>query len=158
MQIEETRLPGLLVLTPPRFGDARGHFSETWNRETLRGRGIDVDFVQDNQSLSREVGVVRGLHCQAPPQAQDKLVRVGRGFAWLDTGTHESLLDASNFVRTLQSRQAMQTGCLEEIAFDQGWIDRAALAEVAEAMGKSVYGRYLRDLLDEADGAPAGSA
>ena len=73
--------------------------------------------------------------------------RMGRGYAWLDTGTHGSLLDAGNFVRTLQSRQGLQTGCLEEIAYQKGWIDRAALEEMAEAMAKNDYGRYLKTLL-----------
>ncbi|MCE6967474.1 dTDP-4-dehydrorhamnose 3,5-epimerase [Cereibacter sphaeroides] len=79
MQIEETELPGVLILTPRVFGDARGSFCEAWNRATLAGLGIDLDFVQDNQSISVPVGTVRGLHYQAPPHAQDKLVRVGHG-------------------------------------------------------------------------------
>jgi glucose-1-phosphate thymidylyltransferase len=74
--------------------------------------------------------------------------RMGRGFAWLDTGTHSSLLDAGNFVRTLQTRQGMQTGCLEEIAFNRGWIDRAALERHAKTMEKNDYGKYLRSLLE----------
>ena len=73
--------------------------------------------------------------------------RMGRGYAWLDTGTHESLLDAGNFVRTLEKRQGQQTGCLEEIAFDQGWIDRTALEGRAELFRKNAYGRYLKGLL-----------
>lgn len=79
MQIEETGLPGLKVLTPARFGDARGFFSESWNRRRLAEAGIDLDFVQDNHSVSAAVGTLRGLHFQAPPAAQDKLVRCGRG-------------------------------------------------------------------------------
>jgi len=79
MQIDPTPIPGLLVLTPRRFGDARGFFSESWNRKTLDGQGIALDFVQDNHSLSAQVGTIRGLHYQAPPHAQDKLVRCGRG-------------------------------------------------------------------------------
>jgi glucose-1-phosphate thymidylyltransferase len=75
--------------------------------------------------------------------------RMGRGFAWLDTGTHGSLLDAGNFVRTLQKRQGMQTGCLEEIAHAAGWIDDKALADHAEALRKNDYGRYLSTLLHE---------
>jgi glucose-1-phosphate thymidylyltransferase len=69
--------------------------------------------------------------------------RMGRGYAWLDTGTHGSLLDAGNFVRTLEQRQGQQTGCPEEIAFFQGWIDKAALAELAKMYNKNDYGRYL---------------
>lgn len=73
--------------------------------------------------------------------------RMGRGFAWLDTGTHASLLDAGNFVRTLEDRQGLQTGCPEEIAFDQGWIDEAGLRRQAERFAKNDYGRYLLRLL-----------
>lgn len=79
MQVEETKIPGLLVLTPRRFGDDRGFFSESWNRQLLSNHGIDLDFVQDNHSVSAQAGTVRGLHFQAPPHAQDKLVRCGRG-------------------------------------------------------------------------------
>ena len=72
---------------------------------------------------------------------------MGRGFAWLDTGTHRSLLDAGNFVRTLENRQGLQTGCLEEIAFEQGWISREDLAARAELFAKNGYGAYLSGLL-----------
>lgn len=73
--------------------------------------------------------------------------RMGRGYAWLDTGTHSSLLDAGNFVRTLETRQGQQTGCLEEIAYDKGWIDRAALEARAKMYSKNVYGQYLQSLI-----------
>jgi dTDP-4-dehydrorhamnose 3,5-epimerase len=79
LEITETALPGVLVLKPARFGDARGFFSESWNCNTLAEHGIGIDFVQDNHSLSAQVGTVRGLHFQSPPHAQDKLVRCGRG-------------------------------------------------------------------------------
>lgn len=79
MQIEKTPLPGVLILTPARFGDARGFFSESWNRRVLEENGVTLDFVQDNHSVSAAVNTVRGLHFQAPPHAQDKLVRCGRG-------------------------------------------------------------------------------
>ncbi len=72
---------------------------------------------------------------------------MGRGFAWLDTGTHGSLLDAGNFVRTLTDRQGMQTGSLDEIAWVNGWIDNEALEERARLFAKSTYGEYLRLLL-----------
>ena len=73
--------------------------------------------------------------------------RMGRGYAWLDTGTHGSLLDAGNFVRTLEKRQGLQTGCLDEIAYEQGWIDAAQLQRRAELFAKNDYGRYLAGLL-----------
>jgi glucose-1-phosphate thymidylyltransferase len=76
--------------------------------------------------------------------------RMGRGYAWLDTGTHASLLDAGNFVRTLEERQGLQTGCPEEIAYGRGWIDAAALAEAARRYGKSRYGANLAALAQAA--------
>ena len=79
MRIEKTRLAGVVILTPDRFGDARGFFSESWNKARLAEHEINMDFVQDNHSLSMTKGTVRGLHFQTPPHAQDKLVRCGRG-------------------------------------------------------------------------------
>jgi len=73
--------------------------------------------------------------------------QMGRGYAWLDTGTHGSLLDAGNFVRTLERRQGLQTGSPDEIAYEQGWITAAALAERAEKFRKNDYGEYLAALL-----------
>lgn len=72
-------LPGVMLLEPKRFGDDRGWFSESWNAEVMTGLGIDVHWVQDNHSYSAEIGVLRGLHYQSPPHAQDKLVRCTRG-------------------------------------------------------------------------------
>lgn len=79
MKIEPHILPGLFLITPRRFGDDRGFFAETWSRRVLASAGIDAEFVQDNHSLSRRVGTVRGLHFQSPPHAQAKLVRCGSG-------------------------------------------------------------------------------
>ncbi|MEN8860731.1 glucose-1-phosphate thymidylyltransferase RfbA [Qipengyuania flava] len=72
---------------------------------------------------------------------------MGRGYAWLDTGTHASLLDAGNFVRTLEERQGLQTGSPDEIAYGRGWISKVQLAERAEVFGKNDYGQYLNQLL-----------
>jgi dTDP-4-dehydrorhamnose 3,5-epimerase len=79
MQIETTALSDVLILTPRRFGDDRGWFSETWNAAAMAEAGLDLLWVQDNHSMSAAVGTVRGLHYQAPPRAQDKLVRCSRG-------------------------------------------------------------------------------
>jgi glucose-1-phosphate thymidylyltransferase len=76
-----------------------------------------------------------------------RVSKMGRGFAWLDTGTHASLLDAGNFVRTLEQRQGMQTGSPDEIAFAQGWISASDLEARASLFGKNGYGRYLISLL-----------
>lgn len=75
--------------------------------------------------------------------------RMGRGFAWLDTGTHGSLLDAGNFVRTLEARQGLQVGCPDEIAYRIGWISRDQLAERAQIFRKNDYGRYLAGIVAE---------
>ena len=82
MKIEALEIPEVLLLTPPKFGDARGFFSETWSRAKLAAQHFDHDFVQDNQSLSTQAGTIRGLHCQTAPSIQGKLVRVVRGAIW----------------------------------------------------------------------------
>jgi dTDP-4-dehydrorhamnose 3,5-epimerase len=79
LTIEKTAISGLMVLTPHPFRDDRGVFTETWNRQSLLEVGLDLEFVQDNHSLSRESGTLRGLHFQLPPYAQDKLIRCTRG-------------------------------------------------------------------------------
>ncbi len=79
MLIEATRLPDVLILTPRRFGDARGWFTETWNAARMAEAGLDRPWVQDNHSFSAAKGTLRGLHYQSPPRAQDKLVRCSRG-------------------------------------------------------------------------------
>ena len=76
--------------------------------------------------------------------------RMGRGYAWLDTGTHGSLLDAGNFVRTLTARQGLQSGSPEEIAFEQGWITADDLLRAAEPLGKNAYGAYLAQIAKDA--------
>ncbi|WP_137819722.1 glucose-1-phosphate thymidylyltransferase RfbA [Pseudomonas sp. 2FG] len=78
-----------------------------------------------------------------------RVEKLGRGFAWLDTGTHDSLLEASQYVQTIEHRQGLKVACLEEIAFHNGWIDRAQLLKQAEAFGKTGYGQYLFKLAGE---------
>lgn len=79
LEVTPLALDGVLEIRPRRFEDERGFFSETWNFARWTEAGIDTDFVQDNHSLSKDKGVLRGLHYQAPPMAQAKLVRVSRG-------------------------------------------------------------------------------
>lgn len=79
MHSETTKLNDVLYLVPDRFGDERGFFSECWNKRVFEELGVTCDWVQDNHSLSLEAPTLRGLHFQAPPHAQDKLVRCGRG-------------------------------------------------------------------------------
>ena len=82
MKVERLAIPDVMLVTPPRFGDARGFFSEVFNAARCSEAGIAGPFVQDNQSLSRARGVVRGLHCQIAPHPQGKLVRCLRGAIW----------------------------------------------------------------------------
>jgi len=91
--------------------------------------------------VNREYLNARRLHVE----------RLGRGFAWLDTGTHESLLQASNFVQVVEERQGLMIACLEEIAYRMGYIDAADVARLAHGMTNNEYGRYLLRLLDQVD-------
>ena len=77
---------------------------------------------------------------------------LGRGFAWEDAGTHDSLIQAGELIRTFEQRQGLRIGCLEEIAFHHGWIDRAQLMKLADRLAKSEYGQYLRQLADRPQG------
>lgn len=108
VQVQETALPGVLVLTPQRFGDDRGFFSESYNRARMAEVGVTLDFVQDNHSLSTRVGTVRGLHFQSPPHAQAKLVRCGRG----------RLFDVAVDIRRSSPTYGQWIG--EELSFENG--------------------------------------
>ena len=77
-----------------------------------------------------------------------KVELFGRGMAWLDTGTHESLVDATNFVKTMEQHQHRKIACLEEIAYLNGWITREEVLEIYEVLKKNQYGQYLKDVLD----------
>jgi dTDP-4-dehydrorhamnose 3,5-epimerase len=108
LRVEQTGLPDVLLLEPARHGDARGFFSESWNKNALLQYGIDLNFVQDNHSLSQKVGTVRGLHFQSPPHAQAKLVRCGRG----------ALFDVAVDIRRGSPTYGQWTG--HELSFENG--------------------------------------
>jgi glucose-1-phosphate thymidylyltransferase len=113
----------------------------------LDGRAPDIA-AEIRPSPRGELEIVDILeHYRAEGSLQ--VERMGRGFAWLDTGTPGSLLEAGNFVRTLQDRQGMQVGSPDEIAFRQGWIDRSGLRDQAALFGKSSYGTHLASVLKE---------
>lgn len=82
MKIESRAIPDVKLITPAKFSDNRGFFSETWNAGKLKTQGFDEHFVQDNHSFSEQQGTIRGLHCQLAPQIQGKLVRVVKGAIW----------------------------------------------------------------------------
>ena len=130
MQIDQTSLPGVLVLTPARHGDSRGFFSESWNRATLEQAGINVDFVQDNHSMSETTGTVRGLHYQTPPQAQAKLVRCGRG-ALLDVAV-DIQRGSPTFGKWVAVELSFDNGrqLLIPAGFAHGFATRAPMTEI----------------------------
>ncbi|KDE69130.1 glucose-1-phosphate thymidylyltransferase [Fusobacterium necrophorum DAB] len=80
-----------------------------------------------------------------------QLINLGRGMAWLDTGTQDALLEASNFVKTIQSRQGIMVACLEEIAYRNGWIDRNQIQDMIRTLSKTKYGEYLLELFRESE-------
>ena len=108
-----------------------------------------VDFAKTLVPSTRgelEITDINNLYLKAEKLHVEVL---GRGFAWLDTGTHDSLLDAGCFVQTLEKRQGLKIACLEEIAFHQGWIDLTALEQRAHDLAKNSYGEYLLDLVEQ---------
>jgi dTDP-4-dehydrorhamnose 3,5-epimerase len=108
MEICSTALPGVVLIVPRRLGDARGYFAETWNIRRMRESGLDLAFVQDNESLSAAPNTLRGLHYQAPPFAQSKLVRVVAG-AILDVAV-DVRRGSPTFGRWVAERLDAETG------------------------------------------------
>lgn len=108
MNIAKSDLPGVLIITPQRFGDHRGFFSESYSAREFKKAGLDYTFVQDNHSLSNHVGTLRGLHFQSPPHAQDKLVRCGKG----------AIFDVAVDVR--KGSPTFGRWCGEELSFENG--------------------------------------
>jgi glucose-1-phosphate thymidylyltransferase len=115
-------------------------------------------YFYDNQAVELAKGLERSprgeleitdLNVEYLRQDQLHVEVLGRGTAWLDTGTHESLLHAANFIETIQERQGLKVACLEEIAYRQGFLDREALARIALGMSKNGYGQYLQQVLDD---------
>lgn len=92
-----------------------------------------------------EITTINQLYLE---QNRLKVELLGRGFAWLDTGTHESLMDASNFVYTIEKRQGLKVACLEEIAYRKGWVNKADLQELVKPLAKTGYGQYIQRLIE----------
>ena len=108
-----------------------------------------VDMAKNIKPSARGELEITDINCIYLEQNSLTVEVLGRGFAWLDTGTHESLLEASCFVRTIEQRQGLKIACLEEIAFNSGWITSTQLAQQAEKFKKTSYGHYLLRLLSE---------
>ncbi len=110
--------------------------------------GRASEFARQLQPSSRGELEITDLNRRYLEDGSLHLERLGRGYAWLDTGTHESLQQASSFIETIESRQGLKVACPEEIAFLQGWIDRERVLELAEPLRNSGYGEYLVQLLE----------
>ena len=170
----ETKIKDLYIIEPTVFGDERGYFMETYSKKDFFDAGLTMEFVQDNESKSRyavpglyfyDNTVIEKAKSLKPSKRgeleitdlnklymKEKTLSVnllGRGMAWLDTGTHASMLQASNFVEAVQNTQGTYIACLEEIAFRKGWISADKVRELAAPLMKTGYGKYLVDIVNE---------
>lgn len=159
---EEPTVFGYRVSDPERYGvvefNADGHAISLEEKPTKPKSNYAVvglyfypnDVVQKAAVLkpsARGEYEITDLNRQYLEEGRLTVETMGRGFAWLDTGTHASLADATNFVRALVDRQGLQIACIEEIAWSKGWIDATRLSQLAVSYGKSTYGEYLRRLV-----------
>jgi len=108
-----------------------------------------VEFAESLKPSARGEYEITDLNRRYLEAGELQVERLGRGYAWLDTGTHESLLSASNFIYTIEERQGFKVACIEEIAFREGYIDADAVRKLAEPMAKTGYGQYLLRILEE---------
>ena len=131
LKVEALEIPDVKLITPPRFGDDRGFFSETYNAARFREAGIEADFIQDNHSLSARAGTVRGLHYQAPPFAQAKLVRVLAG-AILDVAV-DVRRDSPTYGKWVAAELSAENGIQIFVprGFLHGFVTRAPDTEIA---------------------------
>ena len=154
---------GYRVSDPERYGVVS--FDENGNAETLEEKPAKpksnyavvglyfypndvVDIAAELKPSARGEYEITDVNREYLRQGRLQVRQMGRGYAWLDTGTHQSLADATNFVRAIIERQGLQMSCIEEIAWHQGWIDDAKLYELVDGDGKSSYGQYLRRLTE----------
>jgi glucose-1-phosphate thymidylyltransferase len=153
---------GYRVSDPERYGVVS--FDKDGNAETLEEKPLNpksnyavvglyyypndvVDIATGLKPSARGEYEITDVNKAYLEQKRLRVMQMGRGFAWLDTGTHQSLADATNFVRAIIERQGLQMSCIEEIAWHRGWISDEQLAKITETYGKSSYGTYLRNLL-----------
>ena len=155
---------GYLVRDPERYGvvdfDRHGRVTGIEEKPVKPKSRYAVPglYFYDNDVISISEGLkpsargeleITDVNLEYLRRGQLKVELLGRGFAWLDTGTHESLQQASEFVRAIQKRQGLKTACVEEIAFRLGYIDRKQLESLAQDMINNEYGKYLMEILEE---------
>ena len=115
------------------------------------GLPLVVEFGKHTRTIGFDIVEEKVAKCGAgtDPSREIPDADMGRGYAWLDTGTHDSLLEAGQFIATLEKRQGLKVACPEEIAYRNGWIDAAQLQALAQPMLKNGYGQYLQQLLKD---------
>lgn len=162
-QANKARIFGYYVNDPERYGVAE--FDEQQNVINIEEKPANpksnyavvglyfypnsvVEIAKNVKPSPRGEYEITSVNQEYLDRSQLMLSNMGRGFAWLDTGTHRSLLQASNFIETVESRQGLKVACLEEIAWRQGWINNVQLKELAEPLKKNAYGQYLLKLVE----------
>lgn len=153
---------GYQVMDPQRFGVVE--FDDNFRVQSLEEKPLQpksswavtglyfydtrvVEFARNVTPSPRGELEITAINQQYLQQGQLQVELLGRGFAWLDTGTHDSLIEASNFVQTVEKRQGFKIACLEEIAWRNGWLDDQQVKQAAIRLGKTAYGHYLEELL-----------
>jgi len=110
-----------------------------------------IDIAQNVKPSDRGELEITSINKEYLKRSKLKVELLGRGFAWLDTGTHNSLLEAGLFVQTIEQRQGYKIACIEEIAYNNGWISKEKVLKIAEPLSKNEYGKYLRELVDDVE-------
>ena len=144
MRVEPSTLPGVLVIEPDVHEDGRGFFLETYHADRYREHGI-AGRLKPSARGELEITDVNRTYLD---RGQLHVEKLARGIAWLDTGTHDSLMQASNYIHAIEERQGLMVACLEEIAYRMGYISADHVARLARAMGSSAYGQYLIRMLE----------
>lgn len=153
---------GYKVMDPERFGVVE--FDNDFNAISIEEKPVNpksnwavtglyfydnqvVDFAKEVKPSERGELEITSINQKYLEIGQLKVEQLGRGFAWLDTGTHDSLLEASQFVQTVEKRQGFKIACLEEIAYNQGWLNKEAIRDIGKSLSKTGYGNYLLNLV-----------
>ena len=164
MEIIKTNIEGLVIIEPKVFKDARGYFFESFSQREFEEKPIHpksnyavvglyfypnkvVNVANNIKTSARGEYEITTVNQQFLADGELKVQTLGRGFAWLDTGTHDSLSEASTYIEVLEKRQGLKVACLEGIAYRQGWISEERMRELAQPMLKNQYGQYLLKLI-----------
>ena len=166
MEVIKTDIEGVVIIEPKVFDDARGYFFESFSQREFEEKpecpksnyavvGLYfypnkvVDVASSIQPSARGEYEITTVNQRFLEDGELRVQTLGRGFAWLDTGTHDSLSEASTYIEVLEKRQGLKVACLEGIAYRQGWITEERMRELAQPMLKNQYGQYLLKVIEE---------